>query len=44
MPKVSKEHIKKDTKESKVIYDAAEKIEKNAKKLMSRDKKVKKSK
>ncbi len=44
MPKVSKEHLKKDKKESKAIYNAAEKIEKNAEKLMGRDKKVKKRK
>jgi hypothetical protein len=44
MPKVSKAHLKKDKKESKAIYNAAENIEKNAKKLMERDKKVKKRK
>ena len=41
MPKVSKQHLKKDKGESKAIYKSAEKIEKNAEKLMSRDKKVK---
>lgn len=44
MPKVSRTHLKKDKKESKAIYNAAEKIEKNAEKLMDRDKKVKKRK
>lgn len=43
MPKVSKSHLKKDTKESKAIYKCAEKIESKAEKLMKRDKKVKKN-
>ena len=43
MPKVSRTHLKKDKKESKAIYNAAEKIEKNAEKLMDRDKKVKRN-
>lgn len=42
MPKVSKEHLKSDKKEARAIYKAAEKVEKNAKKLLSRDKGVKK--
>jgi hypothetical protein len=44
MPKVSKGHLKNDKKESKSIYRAAEKIEKQSEKLMERDKKVKKGK
>lgn len=44
MPKVSKGHLKKDKSEAKSIYRAAEKVESNAKKLMERDKKVKRGK
>ena len=44
MPKITKKHMSSDKKESKAIYKSAEKIEKNAEKMMSRDKKVKKSK
>ncbi len=44
MPKVTTGHLKNDKKESKAIYKAAEKIEGQAKKLMERDKRVKKGK
>lgn len=42
MPKVSKKHLNKDKANAKSIYKSAEKIEKNAEKLLERDKKVKK--